>query len=385
MPNYSVHPKAPLLFRDARPFGGGDTAETLAFPLPSTLAGAFRTAYGDAIELDFSTQADQLLDVDVHGPILQEINSVTQQSRLLIPTPADALCLAEEDEQGDVIYRLTPQELKNGGGCDLPHPDLLPVFPNTESMAKPKKDAAKFWYLDDVVDWLTDDSLQHRSAENIGRVCLPVETRTHVAIGKHFTAEDGRLFQTSGLDFSEQWDEQHKFWSPYHYALSIHSSAKLDDVYRRVGGEGRLAEILRQDDLWPTCPESLAKALATSKGLRIQLVTPAIFDHGWRPSWLDKSLTGELHGLTLKLRAMAVPRWQPVSGWDMRPGKNSKQQRGQRPVQRMAPAGSVYWFEIQGNASAATALWLRSVSDQRNQDGFGLALPGVWHPESISN
>jgi CRISPR-associated protein Cmr3 len=47
----------------------------------------------------------------------------------------------------------------------------------------------------------------------------------------------------------------------------------------------------------------------------------------------------------------------------------------------MVPAGSVYFFEIEGgNPSDLLESWLRPVSDneQDRKDGFGLALWGVW-------
>lgn len=46
----------------------------------------------------------------------------------------------------------------------------------------------------------------------------------------------------------------------------------------------------------------------------------------------------------------------------------------------MVPAGSVYWFTVTGDPALAADLWLRPLSDEvkDQNDGFGLALPGVW-------
>jgi CRISPR-associated protein Cmr3 len=51
-----------------------------------------------------------------------------------------------------------------------------------------------------------------------------------------------------------------------------------------------------------------------------------------------------------------------------------------KAARRLAPAGSVYFFEARGATSALARLWLEPVSDlpQDRNDGFGLALWGVW-------
>lgn len=66
-----------------------------------------------------------------------------------------------------------------------------------------------------------------------------------------------------------------------------------------------------------------------------------------------------------------------MSGWDYREGH-----RGPKPVRWLAPAGSVYFFEVlDGDPTVlAKEAWLQSVCDeeQDQRDGFGLALWGIW-------
>lgn len=162
-----------------------------------------------------------------------------------------------------------------------------------------------------------------------------------------------------------------------------------DGCLRCVGGERRPAWIARcpaATDPWPGYPEALRQAFAQpSQGLRLVLATPALFDNGWRPGWLDETLQGTppgCPGLRLKLRAVALERWQAFSGWDMRP-PDGRRGGAARAVRRLVPAGSVYWFEIledRTDGAAVEALWLASVCDREadRRDGFGLVLPGVW-------
>ena len=81
--------------------------------------------------------------------------------------------------------------------------------------------------------------------------------------------------------------------------------------------------------------------------------------------------------MRLRLRAAAVERWQPHSGWDLA-------RRQPRPTRKLVPAGATYWFDVLGacDREALAALWLTSVCDkpQDRLDGFGLALPGPWAP-----
>jgi CRISPR-associated protein Cmr3 len=115
----------------------------------------------------------------------------------------------------------------------------------------------------------------------------------------------------------------------------------------------------------------------------MMLATPALFGGGWKPGWLDDNLEGTPPGAGVKLRlaGVSMDRWRAVSGFGLEDGT-----LGPKPVRRMAPAGSVYFFEyISGDRTTlAAGGWLTPVSDlaadgQDRRDGFGLALWGVWN------
>ena len=155
---------------------------------------------------------------------------------------------------------------------------------------------------------------------------------------------------------------------------------KTLNAWHPLGGERRLVHWQRNDaaELW-TYPEAVKTALESATQIRMVLATPAIFDHGWRPDWLDaKTLTGKPidDGPTLRLVGVSNIRWKAVSGWSLAPP------RGPKPIRRMVPAGSVYFFEKCGGdgCTLATNGWLRPVSDapQDRNDGFGLAVWGTW-------
>ena len=148
-----------------------------------------------------------------------------------------------------------------------------------------------------------------------------------------------------------------------------------------LGGERRLAALQPEPEhVWPSPPPDWLERIARAGGLSLTLLTPAIFSAGYRPGWLDGDLIGSppaAPGLRLQLRAAAVERWQPHSGWDLARWRP-------RPSRKLVGAGATYWFRILDGIDSGTmaALWLASVSDceQDRRDGFGLALPSPWEP-----
>ena len=140
-----------------------------------------------------------------------------------------------------------------------------------------------------------------------------------------------------------------------------------------------------QDD-W-NFPSELASRFYREEKMRMVLATPAIFSDGWKPGWLrvgQKSGAPDCwpNGLKLKLVSACIDRWKPISGWSLEDGRHGSKP-GPKPIRRLVPAGSVYFFEIEGDGDATTLaknLWLKSVCDdeQDRRDGFGLALWGIW-------
>ena len=146
------------------------------------------------------------------------------------------------------------------------------------------------------------------------------------------------------------------------------------------GGERRLSRLEKlTGNNWTLTNTQLSAQVRQAKGLRLTLITPAVFSQGYLPGWLDgKTLEGCMPGcpqLRLKLKAVAIDRWLPVSGWDLAQWKP-------KAMRKAVAAGAVYWFEVIGDVpdKLHESLWLAPVSDdeQDQRDGFGLALPAAW-------
>lgn len=132
-----------------------------------------------------------------------------------------------------------------------------------------------------------------------------------------------------------------------------------------------------------------ARTKAAQTGwLRVVLLQPAIFRRGWLPDGVAANgvLTVESH--TFFLRAAAVNKTQPISGWDLRTGRP-------KPLRHAVPAGAVYYFQIEGSDEtarglAAEAFWEAHHGKAALQDdpaagraGYGLAVAGACAPGEV--
>jgi CRISPR-associated protein Cmr3 len=160
------------------------------------------------------------------------------------------------------------------------------------------------------------------------------------------------------------------------------------NTWHPLGGERRLVHWSHdaKANLW-SCPEVVMQALASTSQIRMVLATPAIFKDGWKPGWLNDQLEGSPPGAAVKLKLVGVSngRWKAVSGWSLARINNKgeldpKGKPGPKPIRRMVPAGSVYFFTTTDKAESLADRWLQSVSDEEHErrDGFGLALWGTW-------
>ncbi len=375
---YLLEPRAPLVLRTGRPFDQAGDPVSLAFPLPSTMAGACRTAHGDGKELDFtdSETISRLRSIAIQGPLAAVVNDDTVQP--LLPRPMDCFYCRKPDQKARIVP-LSPQEMKEGEYAGLPHPDLLPVFLQTTDKVKPTEGDG-WWTWDNMQSWLEDGRLSGDDPAGLGWSGPVRDLRTHVALEpESLAARTGMLFQTEGLSFAPcSHGGIFSGWHNSRHGILVRlPTDRLEASFCRLGGEGRICSIHPLKDVWPRMPDRVEKLDNESTGIRIILATPAIFAGGWRPGWLDeKTLEGtppSCVALRLRLRAFAAPRWQPVSGWDL-------EKKQPRAVRRMIPAGSVYWFEVLAGHEEIRSLWLQPVSDgeQDRLDGFGLPLIGIW-------
>lgn len=376
-----IEPRDPVIFRDGRPFDAspGARAKTLSFPLPATIAGATRTRAGQDANGSFDThRIGELLAKQVRGPVLVELHEDGSVKEWLFQAPADALLLRHDpyDRKRARIVPLTVTNPPSGTASNLPV-GLALVGPTEHAKAKPHSNVPAFWRWRQYQAWLSSPIAQDAEMETIGCFGPTRESRMHVSIAPITqTAEDGALFQTSGLEFvhtSIEKDSPPSLAQAQMLGLVVETDAVLKEGLGFLGGERRIARWRSGPDGMPECPPEVRQAIVTSKHCRLVLATPALFSQGYLPDTAKLSRSN----VTVSVQAVVNQRYQTVSGWDY---VNSRP----KPARRLAPAGSVYFLQLDGNENDigqfVDEVWLQAISDDEQdcRDGFGLALLGAW-------
>lgn len=378
-----VQPRDPLIFRDGKSFSAtpGARAHSLPFPYPSTLAGGVRTQAGrDGTGwFDPGQDLERLLQFAVQGPLLAQVNEGGEVSDWLLPAPSDCLIVKTGDKGGGKRLWIRPVTLPFGT-TNLPE-GLTPVSVTPVVKNKPHGKAPHFWSWGALVKWLiapTNDS-QPVDLPSLGIENLVRESRVHVSIDPETeTACEGLLFQTVGLEFNvcpsdDPSDEEKALSVLQRYTLVVETDADLSPGVGFLGGERRIVHWMRSDRELPACPAAIRQHVLAHRHCRLMLTTPALFDAGYLPTWLQHVIPN----LQIEVEAAAVRRYRAISGWDVEKGRA-------KPSRRVAPAGSVYFLSLHGDAEAVEqfidSVWMKTVSDneQDRRDGFGMALLGVW-------
>lgn len=380
-----IEPRDPLIFRDGRPFNvsPGARARTLSFPMPATIAGATRTRAGRKASGQFDVdRIDELTKNRVRGPLLVELDEDGFIKDWLFPAPSDALLVKNDlyDKKHAHIVPLTVVGMPPGTMSNLPD-DLTLVGPTEYVKQKTHPKAPAFWRWEAYQTWLVEPKSQDANLDVHGHPGPGRETRTRLGVNPDtYTAKDGALFVTSGLEFVHVPQEEEINYptldSIQTLGLVVETDASLKNGLDFLGRERRVAHWKSLPNELPKCPVKVREEIAKSKHCRLILVTPAVFEQGHLPDTKKLSRSG----VAVTVQALVNSRYQVVSGWDYK--KNCP-----KPTRRLAPAGSVYFLKLDGSEDAINRfvdeIWLQAVSDdeQAQRDGFGLALLGVWDGE----
>ena len=383
-----IEPRDPLVFRDGKPFTSvpGARAKSVPFPYPSTLAGAVRTRsaalqHGGVFPAGNKQVIERILGYQIVGPFLYNLNTGT----LLLPAPQDALFvyINPSNESEARLIPLQPTEAFNDVRTNLPD-GLQLIAPVEATRAKGHHKAPRFWNWSKLEAWLKAPRVHERvTLSDWGLENLPLDFRTHVSIKSDTrTAKEGMLFQTGGLSFTHAPIKGHRvaLAEAAQFTLLIQTDAQLfDEGVDSLGGERRIVFWRQAEVELPTCPAEVRQQIVEQRRGRLVLATPAFFEKGFLPTWVLN------HPSEVKLRivAAAVSRPVHISGWDYK-------EKAPKPTRRLAPAGSVYFFEVVRGDEAAIghfidAVWMQPISDeeQARRDGFGVALLGTWEREEV--
>lgn len=381
MKKWLIVTRDPLIFRNGKPFTAapGSRSETLPIPFPSTLAGAVRTRAGlNPVTGKFQEgEIEGLLRKTIYSPILIEINNDFQVIDYLLPAPTDAIYFKTGIPEIAAQYDLKPLKVDD---TQVDLSGLSICGPEKIIKAKPHPRAPTFWYWNKLKEWLENPKFVGAVKLNeIGIQKLVQESRTHVGLEPNtLVAEDGALFQTSGLEFSHQ---DRKDTEPFllskskQLGLLVVTDADMTEGIGHLGGESRTVTWIENKEFqlpFESCPETIRKQILQDGHCRLILITPAYFENGNVPTWLQTKFK-------VTVKAVINKRYLGISGWDYK-------LKAPKPSRRLTPAGSVFFLKLPEEKSLRESFikntWMHTISDDPEQnrlDGFGLALLGVWN------
>lgn len=388
---YFVNPTESLFVRGNLAFGdGGEHGAGMMPPPPSLFAGAFRSAIlgrdPDALSrflregrageanLDAALGAfDPSTGLPVSpGQFRLGWVSLAGQSKVgesdaegILPLPADLMRL----ESG--LCRLTPGD--PSGLVATGHP--LPMVAMMRAGKQEKPQAGSY---------LREAGFSEHLAARLPNTTHCVESKTiHVrdprlGIGldtESRSIESGLIYTTEGFAFNPPGSP----FSATGFLVGIDGAEGLlpETGFLRLGGDGRSASYRRVH--WRP-PSQAPETLGQTGRFRLILQTHGLFERGWLPAGVTKDgddFVLKTQGFEARLVCAAVSRREVVSGWNL---------LGWRPkdAQRVAPAGSVYWFDrFTGSPGklaewAAGGLWGETVDVARRAEGYNRALVGNW-------
>ena len=365
-----IEPLDAIFLRGNRLFGQGSApGDAVMPPWPSVFAGATRSwmlasagvspaAFGAGKCVLEGPLGKALGTAEEPGEFVLAHVTLGRESdagvEVLYPCPADIVISVGSDENISVDM-LEARALPNGLHCSL-------VLPQAPVLRREARGKAVNGY------WLTSTGWRRyllgeapAASECIHqRELWTLERRLGIGMDKaRRTAAEGQLYTTDAVHLSRD--------PRVGFVVAIDgvdaSVLPVGPDVLRLGGDGRGASIRSMPI--PGASECDAGRIMQSRRFRLVLTSPGIFSGGWRLPGLDTDGSWRFPGGRARIVCAAVGRGQTVSGWDLAT-------RQPKPAQRVAPTGSVYWFEeFEGDTDAlrnlsTTGLW-SLVTENENQ------------------
>lgn len=387
-----------LFFRESRPMESIGNAElSSVFPPPiKTIVGAIRNHLGEKGAVDwneFQTSPNHPLkhkiggDDPLGGPLSFQGCYVIRDGERLFPVPSNL------DGHNNCAQLL---QLGQPVTCDLGDKVQLPKFPKG---AKKLNSLIGYWLKQSDFEALLKGQLsslknlvpEHQSVKKITGNNIPPlyvqEPRLGIAIDNNRRmVEENMLYQTrhirpsTGLGIEVEVSSDVEGYDC--------SSAKNATV--RLGAEGRIASVCSYETSdFLAAPEPHQ----STKGIILYLLTPAYFpihthaDSPWHflENFKQQTINGKttwigtVHGISLQLHMAFIGKLQREGGWSLL-------ERRPRALKGFVPAGSCWYFTVQGKqdgaslgeiAHAITKLHGSQIGEEQRL-GRGRVAVGLW-------
>ncbi|OOP55638.1 MAG: type III-B CRISPR module-associated protein Cmr3 [Candidatus Brocadia carolinensis] len=335
-----IEPNDVLMFRDGKPFSGGDDhyARGTFPPSPSTFYGALRSK----ILSEKYPQYESFKDGNVPEGVKKEIGTPSEQGSLtlqhfslakrvdgaihpIFPVPKDVVKIKGMDEK--IVFILKPEEsLNNKISCNFPFASLVPLWLKTEIPIEEVNgflslQAMSAYLCGNVPDEIMKSDRLYKKDERVG--IKKDRTRKAAATGALYSVEYFRFAKEIG------------------FAVELGGVEKFpQEGLLRLGGDHRSAFYQESSFSLPDKGKVKNKIKDTGQ-FKIVFLTPAIFDKGWLPDWIDtESGIGTVNNITLKLISAALDKPVHIGGFDI-------VKKTPKDMKKAVSAGSVFFFSIE--------------------------------------
>lgn len=366
-----IEPNDVLMFRDGKPFSGGDDhyARGTFPPSPSTFYGALRSK----ILSEKYPQYESFKDGNVPEDVKKEIGTPSEQGSLtlnnfliamrtdgaihpIFPVPKDVVKIKGSDEKN--LFLLKPEEsLNNKISCNFPFASLAPLWLKTESPIEEVNgflslQAMSTYLCGNVPDEIVKSECLYKKDERVG--IKKVRVRKAAATGALYSVEYFRFEKDVG------------------FAVELSGVEKFPpEGLLRLGGDHRSAFYQESSFILPDKEKVKNKIKDTGK-FKIVFLTPAIFYKGWMPHWIDaESGIGTLNNITLKLISAALGKSVHIGGFDL-------VKKTPKDMKKAVSVGSVLYFQLEKGSidEIFDVFWLKSISTEKQNEGFGITIIG---------
>ena len=391
-----LQPNDTFFFRDGRPFTKGEQSEghSIFPPLPSTVLGALRTAYiaefGD-LSLFYSGKMKGVIGtpgslcnaIRLHGVFFA--NSRDNRLDIFFPVPLDLVYKKSDETDTNIPLHLlvpTPKNFESDGVIDNPL-----TWSACESVDSNAEGLLGFGAIGRYLQGNYNNLLLTDRATLIEQ-----EPKTGITRSVDTLSSEEHMLYRIDMSRFKNSDRNYGFIVDYECPENLPEKGLL-----KLGGEGK-SFVYRDIDcqIWPDFLRSvdnlgtgspsnhlkkIKDSIRSTGKFKLYFATPSIFKNGWLPSWLNryghtfsgKYPPGHSSPIHLQLVTAAVGKSVTVGGWNMAKGEV-------KPTYRAVPAGSVYHFELSDSNRVddlIAAFHYQNISDERSEEGFGLALIGI--------
>ena len=322
-----------LFFRDGKPFEkGGDMAwaESMLLPNYSTIYGAIRSAYFAENLHEFkyvNTDKDPTLNLVINGIYIYYKNEIR------FPLPLDLVYCPKslkqkKKDEGKGIFEVKKMKSKKIDDC------------YNSSVIENK--IKEFFILNSEGNIEQKENLYLSFSEMQNYFSGKDSVFAEDYITKNIYREDKIGIQKEDFNKSVQESMLYRIeqvrYDNFSLLINFDGIKIKENGFLRLGGQGNSVSYKEYSkDLMIF---NINSKLENINRVKIYLMSPAIFNQGWIPDFINKdTLEGVIDKKNVKLVSACVGKSINIGGFDM---KNKKQKK----LKKAVPPGSIYEFEL---------------------------------------